>query len=275
MPAETSHSSTEREEPSRAAPVDARQVALDLAKAEYDALRQEILKRIGGQGAAFAATVALVGAFVGVLIQFKIKSGDVEAPLLTLILEGVAEDGAIGAFAVIAGGFTLGVELLLSFWAYQLHMMFRITHDLTQLIKDLRSEFKLPESVRVFEWTAKTERTTELWESRSSLASFGIRSGLLLQPFMLFGLTALGLILMGLALPACLQSETLSTLTKLAITTAFVLLAIGLAFIAFAMIAAHEPNSPRLQASFRRLESSMQILTSIWRYLRRFFRSEA
>lgn len=208
----------------------------ELTVVEYQALREEILKRVGGQGVAFAATVALVGAFVGVLFEFKSSESQ---SLLVSVLSKNAEPEVIGTFAVLAGGFTLGVELLMTFWAYQLHMAFRLHHYIGEQTKRLRKQFMVPDDVPMFDWTASPRRIQELWDGCERHLEVGIRVASMLQPLMLLGLSLFGIILMACALPQTWESE-FSWFSKLIITLAWVVLCLGWFTVLYVLGAHHE-----------------------------------
>ena len=142
-------------------------------------------------------------------------------------------------FAVLAGGFTLGVELLMTFWAYQLHMAFRLHHYIGEQTKTLRKQFMVPDDVPMFDWTASPRKTQELWDSCERHVAVGIRVASMLQPVMLLGLSLVGIILMACALPHTWESA-FSWFSKLLITLAWVVLCLGWLTVLYVLAAHHE-----------------------------------
>ena len=191
---------------------------------EYRALREEILKRIGGQGVAFAATVALVGAFIGVNYQFSTGQVGHERSLLLSVISSSPDVEALGAFCVLTVGFTLGVELLLSFWIYQTHMIFRIHYYLSERVRQFaKTEGISPEEL-MFDWGAIPNQIKPLWHDTKGMVRKGIQIGLTLQPVMLFALCAFGITLTFMSLPS-IWSDKFSMVTAVGITgAAFILL---------------------------------------------------
>ena len=174
---------------------DAKAALKDGILAEYGAMRIEIRERIAGQGRVAAGSVALIGGFIGILATVKIEGG---ASLIAAVL--AADTGeSLHVFGVLCAGFVLGMELLLSFWAYQLFLMFRICGYLKKLESQLKAQFQIPDSLLLLSWESYAASMADISvPNNQMLVRRSLQAVSYIQPLSFFALSGLGLIMLGL-----------------------------------------------------------------------------
>ncbi len=165
-------------------------VAFKTALATFTALRSEILARISGQARAAAGAVALVTGFIGVLAAVRVEK---ESSLIVTLLAGNAD--SLEAFAVLCAGFVLGIELLLSFWAYQLFQIFRLSLLLMRLDDRLKERFSVVQEESLIGWEREGRGMKDVnIDPRQTAVALSVRIVSYAQPLIFFSLGTLGLI---------------------------------------------------------------------------------
>lgn len=97
---------------------------------EYESIRSEIVLRIQSQNGTLGWLVALSGSFIAALVA--VRFGDSEASILASLHKEISAS-LLMVLAVLFLSYAIGVELLLSFWIYQLFQIFhlhRMTHNI-------------------------------------------------------------------------------------------------------------------------------------------------
>ena len=195
--------------------------------AEYGAMRTEVRDRVAGQGRVAAGAVALVGGFIGVVATVKV---DADASLVAKLLEG-DNAASLRVFSVLCAGFVLGIELLLSFWAYQLFAMFRMCVYVKRLEAQFKTSFDIPMNSLVLSWDRCTAGMVDVQVPKEQrLVRRSLQLVSYAQPLSFFVLAGLGLL--GLAAGAWE--------TKGALIAIFVALAVGLICIGLVMLGLHK-----------------------------------
>lgn len=168
--------------------------------AEYTTLRSEIQIRIGTQKQIINWLLTLTLTTIGAFLTLKV-SGD-DTLLLKLIQQPLAVK-AVVASGIICGVFTLGVEVLLSFWVYQLYMVHRMSDYIMCVGQVLGDMIGLSNRELIFGW----ERVGCVLDvgifkelpRRNKSAQKIINAAGYIQPVFPYALVAVGLVCTSLA----------------------------------------------------------------------------
>jgi hypothetical protein len=166
----------------------------DALLAEYSALRSEIEARMSAQGTTLGWILALVGGFVGALLTLQSASSG--SLLASLIHKPAAPDVAL--FAVLAAGYTIGVDLLITYWLFQSFMVFRISRYIVQLGEQLHDLLDPASPLRLFAWEQPSRPPSDFIPTASPVGRFSMRLAFRLctymQPATILGLSLFGAI---------------------------------------------------------------------------------
>jgi hypothetical protein len=162
--------------------------------AQYAALQGEIVQRLGSQSTVLGWLIGLTGAMIGVLTTVEIPG--LTQPLAVAAVSGTDRNALI-AVAVLAAAFTLGVELLISYWIYQLFQMFRISRYISKMETRLREYLDMPPEMVLFGWSDESRGLEDAKLSPKERLSTPVKVALALssvsQPASLYLMGALGL----------------------------------------------------------------------------------
>ena len=138
---------------------------------------------------------------------------------------------ALHVFSVLCAGFVLGIELLLTFWAYQVFAVFRICGYVRRLEKQFKTSFGIHADSLVLSWDRCTAGMVDIQVPNGQrLVRRSLQAVSYAQPVSFFVLGGLGLL--GLAAGAWE--------TKGALIAVFVALALGLICIGLVMHGLHK-----------------------------------
>lgn len=162
----------------------------DALIAEYSAIRDEIVLRIKQKNAVIGWLIGLTGTFVAAMVALKV--GESEVPLLVSILRNVSSE-TISVATLLLITYAFSIELLLSYWIYQLFQTFHL-HRMTSDIERRYAEYlRTPSNVQLFQWDER-DRMSGL-EKIGSIRRANVRFSLgivdKIQPLILYGLLTL------------------------------------------------------------------------------------
>lgn len=92
----------------------------------------------------------MTGAVVGVLTTVEIP-GQTQPLVVAALLN--PDRNVLISITVLAGAYVFAVELLVSYWIYQLFQMFRIARYLIKMESRLRTYLGIPQSIVLFGWS--------------------------------------------------------------------------------------------------------------------------
>lgn len=215
--------------------------AKDALIAEYAALRAEIVQRIRSQNVVLGWVVALVGATIGVLL--KSYGGGADPPLLKLLTN--PDISSIGFLAVLSAGFATGVEILMTYWVYQLFMAFRISNYLPRLQSRLEDLLDSPEALRLLSWDSDSRGLSDVMlkngQQHPPLVRFSLKISAWTQPMSMFILAGISLVVMGFSLWSIFfKIPVFPFKTKVSLCVVFFLLMISLIIIGLLFIGLHK-----------------------------------
>ncbi len=126
-----------------------KEFAKDAFLAEYNSLREEAIQRVRTQSTVIGWLIGITGTFVGLNIASTPLG--MEKPLILNLF--VCHSGeATTLFAFLCAGYTVSVELLLSFWIYQLYHMLLISDYIKNKLKKNMEEYLNIKPYNIFGW---------------------------------------------------------------------------------------------------------------------------
>ena len=172
------------------------------------------------------------------------KAPGLQDPLATAALFH-PDKNVLTAVAAIAATYVLAVELLISYWIYQLFHIFRIGRYVMKMENRLRDYLGCPEHVVLFGWGTHSkgleDARTEPEETLSLPVKFALAIGSLLQPLSLYAMAALGLLGFVLAIVANVNLNAKPPLSvSLGLSVLWLVLLTGLVTLVFVHLALHK-----------------------------------
>lgn len=210
--------------------------------AQFSALQAEIAQREGSQSTVLGWLIGLTGAVVGVLTTVEIPG--LSQPLAVAAILG-NDKNAIVSVAVLAGAFTLGVELLISYWIYQLFQIFRVSRYLIKMESRLRKYLDLPPGTVLFGWSDESRGLEDAQLKPKEKLSRPVKVALALssvsQPASLYLMSAFGLGVLLIVIVAMFRVPSPPTLAvRMGLSLLFGALCAGLVTFVFMHFALHK-----------------------------------
>ena len=137
----------------------------DIILAEYASLRNLSIQREGAQNTIIGWLMGLVGAFIGLNIA-NIPPSEMNNPLILSYLF-CPDKEIIALFVFICTGFTLGIELLLSYWIYNRYCMLLINSYILLIEARLRKSLNIGDELDILSWERMSPKKLLLSEKLS------------------------------------------------------------------------------------------------------------
>ncbi len=208
----------------------------------YSALQATVVQHLSAQGTVLGWLIGLTGAVVGVLTTVDIPG--LSQPLAVAAISGT-DKNALVAVAILAATFALGVELLISYWIYQLFQIFRISRYLIKMESRLRAYLDIPPDTVLFGWNDESRGLVDAYLNPDEKLTRPVKAALMLssvsQPVTLYLMAALGLVILLAAIIAIFRLALPSAIAILIpLGTLFLGLSVGLGVLVFMHFAMHK-----------------------------------
>ncbi len=173
---------------------DVRQYIKDAILTEYTSLTEAAIRRVSAQSSVIGWLIGLTGTLIGLLIAFS-PPGMNYPILLSLIYKPSVE--ALIILAFLCAGYVIAVELLISYWIYQLFHMFRVAHYIIHLEERYKEYLKINSKIKLLNWESYTKGFEDV---RASFSNYSLPVKLILeiskylQPLSLYIMALLGII---------------------------------------------------------------------------------